>query len=71
MLPTTSVITRSPSTCSPLESESCKNGGRCLQTANSYRCICNPGFTGAFCEMSKLENLVFFLFYFLLLSRYQ
>jgi hypothetical protein len=55
----TSTTTRSPYACNPFDSRTCMNGGRCLQTVTSFRCICSSGFTGAFCEMSKLKKLVF------------
>ena len=52
---TTTVTTtmRSPHACNPFELGSCMNGGRCLATVHSYRCLCQSGYTGHFCEMSK------------------
>ncbi|XP_078670925.1 uncharacterized protein LOC144911041 [Branchiostoma floridae x Branchiostoma belcheri] len=31
-------------------SNSCQNGGTCVDTANSFNCICDRGYTGVFCE---------------------
>ena len=28
----------------------CRNGGRCLDRHNGYRCACKPGYTGTYCE---------------------
>jgi hypothetical protein len=64
MLTTISKTVRSPYVCSPFSSKPCKNGGRCLQTLHGYQCLCNEGYTGAFCEMSKLENLFYYFFSF-------
>ena len=29
---------------------SCQNGGACVNTEGSYYCMCTPGYTGALCE---------------------
>ncbi|CAF1277775.1 unnamed protein product [Adineta ricciae] len=47
--------TNSLFTCDPYDSRSCMNGGRCLQAANNYRCLCKPGYTGVFCDMNINE----------------
>lgn len=61
MLTTTSTTVRTPYACNPIDSEACFHGGKCLQTTYGYRCICNAGYTGSFCELSKFDNK--FLFY--------
>src|SRR5262249_37324395 len=35
----------------------CKNGGTCVDGANSFTCVCPPGFTGALCEINIDECL--------------
>ncbi|CAF5115883.1 unnamed protein product, partial [Rotaria sp. Silwood1] len=52
---TTSTTVRSLYTCNPSEPQACMNGGQCLQITHGYRCFCNPGFTGTFCETNINE----------------
>lgn len=39
--------------CNPLDLNSCMHGGQCLPLMNGYRCLCLPGYTGRYCEISK------------------
>ena len=34
-------------------SDPCENGALCRQDINSFMCICQPGYTGAYCQVSK------------------
>lgn len=47
--------------CSPqnlvrwCDSSPCKNGGKCWQTNNLYRCECNSGWTGLYCDVPSVS----------------
>jgi hypothetical protein len=60
---------RSLSTCDPNDERTCTNHGHCLATSMGYRCLCQTGFTGPFCQQSKTNtvncsmcSLIFFFF---------
>lgn len=50
-----------PLLCSPqnlvrwCDSSPCKNGGKCWQTNNLYRCECNSGWTGLYCDVPSVS----------------
>ena len=37
-------------------SNPCRNGGTCIDGANSYQCKCADGYAGANCEQGKLAS---------------
>uniref|UniRef100_A0A8C3TEB6 Neurogenic locus notch homolog protein 1 n=1 Tax=Chelydra serpentina TaxID=8475 RepID=A0A8C3TEB6_CHESE len=37
------------------DSSPCKNGGKCWQTNNLYRCECNSGWTGLYCDVPSVS----------------
>ena len=37
-------------------SDSCLNGGACIDGVNSFTCNCRSGYSGAHCEHSKLSE---------------
>lgn len=41
-------------------SKPCKNNGTCQNTDVGVSCVCQPGFTGKFCEKGKKSLLLFF-----------
>lgn len=43
--------------CDSLKPNSCKNGGQCLPNIDGYQCLCTSGFTGKFCQISRLLRL--------------
>ena len=49
----TTTTARPPYACNPFDSRTCMNDGRCLATTQNFRCLCQAGFTGTFCEISK------------------
>ncbi|CAH8527329.1 unnamed protein product [Schistosoma rodhaini] len=41
---------RRPETRSCVQENLCKNGATCVDSGNSFNCICRPGFDGQYCE---------------------
>ena len=39
----------------------CENDATCIDGVNSYTCKCSVGYTGGFCENSKLENIFYII----------
>ena len=39
----------------------CKNDATCINGVNSYTCNCSVGYTGGYCENSKLENFFYII----------
>ena len=39
----------------------CKNDATCMDGVNSYTCNCSVGYTGGYCENSKLENFFYII----------
>ena len=37
------------------DSNICNGNGICVNTQESFKCICNDGFVGEYCELKKLE----------------
>lgn len=43
----------------PIEAGVCGEHGHCVSLAGgSFRCACHPGYTGKFCQESKLDSVV-------------
>ena len=43
------VRTKGVASCTP---SPCLDGGTCITRGNSHSCVCAPGFTGVFCQVS-------------------
>ena len=41
-------------------SSPCTNGGLCSDQLNGFRCLCDPGYTGELCRISKWQNKTYF-----------
>ena len=39
----------------------CKNDATCIDGVSSYTCNCSVGYTGGYCENSKLENFFYII----------
>ena len=48
------------------DSQPCRNGGKCSNAVNSYKCACAKGYLGSTCEIGTLNNTcrVCILFFF-------
>lgn len=41
----------------PCQNLNCQNGGQCVNDLGVYRCSCQAGWTGTYCETSKFVYL--------------
>ena len=39
-------------------SDPCENGANCTDDVNSYNCSCEQGYTGTFCEIGRIGDIL-------------